>query len=57
MQYARALSNHIAETLGVRHETPQVLLVKGGEVFYHASHFDISTGALREAVDLARAEP
>lgn len=54
VQYARALSNHIAETLGVRHETPQVLLVRNAEVVYHASHFDISTDVLREAA--ARAE-
>lgn len=49
VQYARDLSNHIAETLGVRHETPQVLLIKNGEVFYDASHYDIKTDALRSA--------
>jgi bacillithiol system protein YtxJ len=49
VQYARDLSGHIAETLGVRHETPQVLLIKDGEAFYDASHSDISTDALRAA--------
>lgn len=47
VQYARDLSDHIAETLGVRHETPQVLLIKDGEAIYHASHHHISTDALR----------
>lgn len=54
VQYARDLSDHIAEALGVRHETPQVLLVKDGEAVYHASHFDISTDTLREAATHAR---
>jgi bacillithiol system protein YtxJ len=47
VQYARDLSNHIAETLGVRHETPQVLIIKDGEAIYHASHHKISTDTLR----------
>jgi bacillithiol system protein YtxJ len=49
VQYARDLSDHIAETLGVQHETPQVVLIKDGEAFYDASHFDITTDALRSA--------
>jgi bacillithiol system protein YtxJ len=49
VQYARDLSNHIADALGVRHETPQVLLIKDGEAVYHASHHDISTDDLRSA--------
>ncbi len=56
VQYARDLSNHIAETLGVRHETPQVLLIKDGEAVYDASHRAISTDALREAAATIRAE-
>jgi bacillithiol system protein YtxJ len=53
VQYARDLSNHIAEALGVRHETPQVLLIKDGEAIYHASHYDISTDDLRSAAHSA----
>jgi bacillithiol system protein YtxJ len=49
VQYAREVSNHIAAHTGVRHETPQVLVFAGGEVTYHASHFRITTDALREA--------
>ena len=50
VQYARDLSDHIEKTLGVRHETPQALLIKDGEVVYHASHRAITTEALREAL-------
>jgi len=39
----RAVSNAIAEKWNVRHESPQVLLIKGGQCVYHASH---------EAIDL-----
>lgn len=34
----RALSNKIAETLHVKHESPQVLLIKNGECIYEESH-------------------
>ena len=49
VQYARDLSSHIAETLDVKHETPQVLIIKDGEAVYHASHDDITTESLRDA--------
>jgi bacillithiol system protein YtxJ len=49
VQYARDLSAHIAETLDVRHETPQAIVIKDGEAVYHASHYDISTDDLRTA--------
>lgn len=38
----RVLSALIAEKLNVEHESPQILLVKDGECFYHASHNSIS---------------
>lgn len=34
----RPISNHVAEVTGVRHESPQVLLIKEGEVIQHVSH-------------------
>lgn len=39
----RKVSNYIAEQLSVTHESPQLLLIKNGEVLYHASHFNINT--------------
>lgn len=49
VQYARATSNHIAEVTGVRHETPQVMVLADGQVTYHTSHQQITAGALRDA--------
>lgn len=42
VQRARPISNEIAERTGVRHESPQALVIRNGEVVYHASHYDIT---------------
>ncbi|HQU82794.1 MAG TPA: bacillithiol system redox-active protein YtxJ [Pyrinomonadaceae bacterium] len=43
VQSARAISNSIAEKTNIRHESPQAIILKNGEVVYHASHYDISS--------------
>lgn len=48
---AHELSMEAARRTGVRHESPQVILLRNGEVAWSASHFAIST----EAVSKARA--
>ncbi|WP_207420636.1 bacillithiol system redox-active protein YtxJ [Desertivirga brevis] len=40
----RDLSNAIAERFEVRHESPQVLLIKNGKCIYNQSLYDISAG-------------
>ena len=37
----REISNKIAERWDVRHESPQILILKGQECLYNASHSDI----------------
>jgi len=37
----RALSNEIANKWQVKHESPQILLIKGDQCFYHESHNNI----------------
>ena len=46
----RDVSNYIAERLEVHHESPQVLLVSGGECTYDASHLDITVTELQEGL-------
>ena len=46
----RKLSNAIASRFGVRHESPQALLIKDGRVIWHASHWSITTDSLRDAL-------
>lgn len=47
---SRALSNEIAARLGVRHESPQVILVRGGQAVWHASHGGIDGAAIQRAL-------
>jgi bacillithiol system protein YtxJ len=46
----RKLSNAIAERLGVRHESPQALLIKNRKVIWHASHWSITSDSLHNAL-------
>lgn len=50
VQRARAVSSAIEATLGVRHESPQVLVIVDGRVAWHASHFRVSAAAILAAV-------
>lgn len=42
----RRLSFQIAEQLGVRHESPQLIILKDGEVFWHGSHHNVNDEVL-----------
>jgi bacillithiol system protein YtxJ len=50
VQTHRDVSNAVASRLGVRHETPQALLVHNGRVVWSASHFRVTAGAVEEAI-------
>lgn len=47
----RNLSNEIESRLEVRHESPQLLLLRDGKVAWHASHFSISGENIRSALE------
>lgn len=42
----RSLSNEIADRLKVRHESPQLIVLKDGKVIHHSSHQDINAKQL-----------
>jgi bacillithiol system protein YtxJ len=42
----REISNQIASEFGIAHESPQLLIVKDGEVIYHASHMAIDISSI-----------
>lgn len=48
---SRAVSDRAAERLGVRHASPQALLVREGEAVWHASHFGVRAGKIGRAID------
>jgi bacillithiol system protein YtxJ len=57
VQTHREVSNAIAAKLGVRHETPQALLVQDGRVVWSASHFRVNADALTQALATVPAPP
>ena len=46
VQTARNVSNEIAARTGIRHESPQAIVIKEGKAVYHASHYDITAEAV-----------
>jgi bacillithiol system protein YtxJ len=50
VQSDRATSNAVATRLGVRHETPQALLLRDGRVVWNASHHRVTADTLANAV-------
>ena len=51
IQRARELSREVAERTGVRHESPQALLIRDGLPLWHASHWEITEQSLDEAAE------
>ncbi len=49
VQRARDISREIEARTGVRHESPQVIILRAGQSAWTASHFDITTAAVAEA--------
>lgn len=43
VQNSRPLSNEVAERTGVRHESPQAMVLVDRKPVYHASHYDVSS--------------
>jgi bacillithiol system protein YtxJ len=50
MQTHRDISNAIASRTGVRHESPQAIVLRQGKPIYHASHYDIEAQHIEESL-------
>lgn len=48
VQSARGVSNEIAERTGIRHESPQAIVLKDGKPVYQASHYSVSAEQISE---------
>ncbi|MCM3746192.1 bacillithiol system redox-active protein YtxJ [Paenibacillus pasadenensis] len=46
----RPVSNAIEEQLGVKHASPQAILIKNGKAEWHTSHWHITEASLAENV-------
>jgi monothiol bacilliredoxin len=53
VQRARELSAEIENRLGVEHESPQVIVLRNGQVVWNASHFRVTADAVADAVRAA----
>ncbi len=51
VQKARNVSSYIAEKTGIRHESPQALVIKDGKTVYHASHYDVDLNEVEKFID------
>lgn len=47
----RNLSDEISAKLSIRHESPQIFLLKNGMVLYNASHSSIDAKAIKKFID------
>ena len=50
VQSAREVSRELANLTGVRHETPQVIVLRDGKAVWNASHFDVTAHDVLKAV-------
>ena len=50
VQSARDVSLEIASRTGVRHESPQVIILRDGKAVWNASHFDVKARDVAEAM-------
>jgi bacillithiol system protein YtxJ len=53
VQTHRSVSDAAAELLGLRHQTPQAILLRDGKVVWNASHFSITASKLDQALPTA----
>ena len=51
VQHARSVSNAVAEKTGIRHESPQAIILKNGKPVYHASHYDVTAKDVEKMLD------
>jgi bacillithiol system protein YtxJ len=50
IQNARDLSQEIGVRTGIRHESPQLIVLRNGQPVWHASHWKITAHAVEQAM-------
>ncbi|MDR6227421.1 bacillithiol system redox-active protein YtxJ [Desmospora profundinema] len=48
---SRDVSNRIADDVGVKHQSPQAILIRNGAPVWNRSHWHITRGSLKEALE------
>lgn len=57
VQTHRDVSQALAARLGIRHETPQAIVLRNGGVAWHASHYRVTARAIAAALDTVANTP
>ncbi len=50
VQKAKNISTAIAEKTGIKHESPQAIILRNGKSVYTASHYDITSSGLTSEI-------
>ena len=50
VQTEREVSNEVEEKTHIKHESPQLILIKNGKAIWHKSHYDINEETIEEAL-------
>ena len=51
VQTDRHISNEIERHTGIRHQSPQAIVLKDGQAVYHASHYDITVEDINQHLE------
>ncbi len=51
VQQSRDVSEEIVARTGIRHESPQAIVLRNGTPVYHASHYDITAQDVENALN------
>lgn len=52
VQLDRKVSNAIESDLGVKHESPQLLILKDGKGIWQATHYHIKKSVIQDAIEM-----
>lgn len=56
VQKARAISKEVEARTGVRHESPQAIILRNGQAVWSASHWGVTADAVDQALKAIRGE-
>lgn len=48
---SRNISEEFAKLTGIKHESPQVIVMRNGNAVWNASHYDVQARAVKDAVE------
>jgi bacillithiol system protein YtxJ len=51
VQAAPEISREVEKLTGIRHESPQVILMRDGKAVWNASHFDVNAASVSRALE------